>query len=61
MTVLENKIRRIKSIVSSIENAQSDLLGSLFTTVAAVSEGLIADSELLILQINAEENEFLFV
>ena len=58
MTVLKNKIRSIESIVSSIESMPSVLLGSLFT---AVSEGLLADSELLIFQINAEENEFLFI
>lgn len=61
MTVLESKIRRIESVISLIESAPSVLLGSLFTTVAAVSEGLLADAELLILQINAEENEFLFI
>ena len=58
MTALKNKIRRIKSIVSSIENAQSDLLVS---QVPAISEELVADSELLIVQINGEENEFLFI
>ncbi|HSD15423.1 MAG TPA: hypothetical protein VLB74_12300 [Flavobacterium sp.] len=58
MTVLKDQIKRIESIVSTIENAPSALLGSLFTVV---SEALLANSELLILQINAEENEFLFI
>ncbi|WP_155958835.1 hypothetical protein [Flavobacterium limnosediminis] len=58
MTALKNKIKRIQSIVSSIENAQSSLLETQFLTV---NEDAVADSELLILQINAEENEFLFI
>lgn len=58
MTALKNKIRRIQSIVSSIENAQSALLGSQFTEE---DKDLVSDSELLIFQINADENEFLFI
>lgn len=58
MTALKNKIQRIKSIVSLIENAQRDLSEDQFT---AESEELVTDSELLILQINGEENEFLFI
>ncbi|ESU21102.1 hypothetical protein FEDK69T_26570 [Flavobacterium enshiense DK69] len=58
MTALKNKIRRIKSIVSSIENAQNTLLGSQFTEEI---EELVADSESLIIQINAEDNEILFI
>ncbi|ESU21101.1 hypothetical protein FEDK69T_26560 [Flavobacterium enshiense DK69] len=58
MTALKNKIKRIKSIVSSIENAQNDLL---VNQLPAISEELVADSELLIVQINGEENEFLFI
>lgn len=58
MTALKNKIRRIQTIISSIENAQKDLLNSQFT---APTEDAASDSELLILQINAEENEFLFI
>ncbi|HSD15422.1 MAG TPA: hypothetical protein VLB74_12295 [Flavobacterium sp.] len=58
MTALKNKIRRIQSIVSSIENAPNVLLENQFK---GVSEELVTDSELLIVQINEEENEFLFI
>jgi hypothetical protein len=58
MTALKNKLKRIQSIISSIENAQSSLLDSQFL---AVDEEVVDASELLILQINTEENEFLFI
>lgn len=58
MTALKEKIRRIQSIVSSIENAPNSLFEDQIT---AIQEEIVSASELLILQINAEENEFLFI
>jgi len=58
MTALKEKIKRIQSIVSSIENAQSSLLEDQIT---AIQEEVVTASELLILQINSEETEFLFI
>lgn len=58
MTALKNKLRRIQSIVSSIENAQNSAVEN---PINEVKEEIIAASELLILQINSEENEFLFI
>lgn len=58
MTALKEKLRRIQSIVSSIENAQDSLLGE---QIAAIKDEVVTASELLILQINSEENEFLFI
>lgn len=58
MTALKNKIRRIQSIVSSIENAHNTAVEH---QINEVNEEVIAASELLILQINSEENEFLFI
>jgi len=58
MTALKEKIRRIQSIVLSIENAQDSFLEDQIT---AIQEEVTTASELLILQINSEENEFLFI
>lgn len=58
MTALKEKIKRIQSIVSSIENAQSSLLED---QIVAIQEEVTTASELLILQINSEETEFLFI
>lgn len=58
MTALKNKIRRIQEIVALIENAQSI---SVENKIDQIIEEVTDASELLLLQINSEENEFLFI
>ncbi|WP_313807594.1 hypothetical protein [Flavobacterium sp.] len=58
MTALKNKIRRIQEIVALIENAQTI---SVENSINQVIEEVADTSELLLLQINSEENEFLFI
>lgn len=58
MTALKNKIRRIQEIVTLIENAQNISVG---TQINQVIDEVTDTSELLLLQINSEENEFLFI
>lgn len=55
MTALKNKIRRIQEIVALIENAQN------VSVENQIIEEVTDTSELLLLQINSEENEFLFI
>ncbi len=58
MTALKNKIRRIQEIVALIENAQNV---SIENQINQTIEEAVDTSELLLLQINTEENEFLFI
>ncbi len=58
MTALKNKIRRIQEIVALIENAQNV---SIENQINQTIEEAVNTSELLLLQINTEENEFLFI
>lgn len=58
MTALKNKIRRIQELVVLIENAQNI---SFENQINQVLEEVTDASELLLLQINTEENEFLFI
>lgn len=58
MTALKNKIRRIQEIVALIENAQNV---SIENQINQTIEEAVDASELLLLQINTEENEFLFI
>ncbi|WP_154656448.1 hypothetical protein [Flavobacterium suncheonense] len=58
MTALKNKIRRIQEIVALIENAQNVTIEN---QTDQVIEEVTDTSELLLLQINSEENEFLFI
>ena len=58
MTALKNKIRRIQEIVALIENAQNV---SIENQINQTIEEAVDPSELLLLQINTEENEFLFI
>ena len=58
MTALKNKIRRIQEIVVLIENAQNV---SIENQIHQAIEETVDASELLLLQINTEENEFLFI
>lgn len=58
MTALKNKIRRIQEIVALIENAQNV---SIENQINQTIDEEVDASELLLLQINTEENEFLFI
>lgn len=58
MTALKNKIRKIQTIVSLIENAEKRLNENL---LELSQEREIPEAELLILEINTDENEFLFI
>lgn len=58
MTALKNKIRKIQDIVSLIENAERKLNENLLDLS---SENTIPAAELLILEINSDESEFLFI
>ena len=58
MTALKNKIRKIQTIVSLIENAERKLNDNL---LELSGEREIPAAELLILEINSDENEFLFI
>jgi len=58
MTALKNKIRRIQEIVALIESAQNV---SIENQINQTIEEAVDTSELLLLQINTEENEFLFI
>ncbi|MCG2609926.1 hypothetical protein LZZ90_00220 [Flavobacterium sp. SM15] len=58
MTALKNKIKKIQTIVSLIENAERRLNENL---LELSQEREIPASELLILEINTNENEFLFI
>lgn len=58
MTVLKNKLKRIQSIVSLIENAERRLNENL---IELSGENEIPAAELLILEINSDESEFLFI
>lgn len=58
MTALKNKIRRIQEIVALIENAQNV---SIENQIHQAIDEEVDASELLLLQINTEENEFLFI
>ncbi|MGX7667428.1 hypothetical protein [Flavobacterium pedocola] len=58
MTALKNKIKKIQTIVSLIENAEKKLNENL---LELNGEQLISTDDLLILKINSEENEFLFI
>ncbi|MEW5676946.1 hypothetical protein ABGT15_11595 [Flavobacterium enshiense] len=58
MTALKNKIRKIQTIVSLIENAERKLNENL---LELSGENEIPAAELLLLEINSEENEFLFI
>jgi hypothetical protein len=58
MTALKNKLKKIQAIVALIENAENVALEN---QIIAEIEEAIGKSELLLLQINSGEDEFLFI
>nr|WP_294937106.1 hypothetical protein [uncultured Flavobacterium sp.] len=56
MTALKNKLKKIQAIVALIENAEA-----LKNQIITETEEVIETSELLLLQINTGEDEFLFI
>lgn len=58
MTTLKNKLKKIQAIVALIENAENEAWEN---QIIIETEELIENSELLLLQINTEEDEFLFI
>ena len=58
MTTLKNKLKKIQAIVALIENAQSEVFENKIITEI---EEVIENSELLLLQINTGDDEFLFI
>lgn len=58
MTTLKNKLKKIQAIVALIENAENEVLEN---QIIIETEEVIENSELLLLQINTGDDEFLFI